>query len=105
MNMPISISPGTPRVDADTAILLDDALTLLTKRRQGGLIDPDDVLTRIHLLASLRDQITAELAQAVDDAIADDRPLADIAIVSGTDHDTLNEHYNQDRPDTEPAHT
>lgn len=104
MNMPISISPGTPRVDADTAILLEDALTLLAKRRQGDLIDPDDVVTRIHLLASLRDQITAELAQAIDDAIDDERTIADIAIASGTDPDTLNEHYNQDQPNTEPAH-
>ena len=83
--MPVSLSPGAPRVEADTAALIDHALILLAKRRWEDLVDPDDVMTRTHLLASLRDQITSDLAQAVDDAITDDRPVTDIAIVADTD--------------------
>lgn len=79
MRLPVSITFGSPRADADTAALIDDALTLLAKRREEHLPDPSDVLARIHLLASLRAQITT-----------------DIAVVADLAPDTLNEHYNRD---------
>jgi hypothetical protein len=85
----------TPRADADSYDVLDDAISDLAHRRSLWL---GDELILIHLLASIIDQALRWLPAAVDTARANGASWNDIAVLIGTSNNEARLRFDPNSP-------
>jgi hypothetical protein len=85
----------SPRSDADTFDLIDDALAILAERRDRWL---GDDLTTMSLIASLIEQAERFLPQLVHDARANGHTWHEIAHALGTSPDDARLRYDPESP-------
>lgn len=91
-----------PRVDADVAAIVDDAVNALAATRRLSWLG--DGPTEIHLYASLHTEVTRRLADAINLARDQDLPRADIARLAGLDPADLNDPDHPQNEEDTPAH-